>query len=146
MRRQRMRLGCLVRCVLMLSVIGGCGKTPEKLYPVEGTVAVAGTLLESGTIQFEMTQPGASGKVYTATSQIQADGSYQLQTFGKLGAAAGEHRVWISPNFAAMPDKLGTDNVRASAIPKKYMVPTTTDLTYEVVEGANEIDILVPEK
>ena len=125
----------------------GCGKTPEKLYPVVGTVTVDGKPLDGGTVQFEMLEQGeASGKVYTSSSEISEDGSYELSTFDKPGAPAGEHRVWVTPYFAAMPDKLGVNNQRRSPIPKKYMLPTTTDLTYTVSEGDNEIDVDVPVK
>ena len=130
-----------------LVVLVGCGKTPETLYPVRGTVFVGESPLDGGTIQFEMLEQGAaSGKVYTASAQIQSDGSYALSTFGEPGAPAGEHRVWVSPNFAAMPDKLGVDNLRRSTVPKKYMVPTTTDLKYTVQAGNNVIDVKVPAK
>ena len=124
----------------------GCSKTPEKLYPVNGTVSVAGKPMNGGTVQFEMIEKGTSGKVYTSSGTIDEEGRYQLITFGKSGAPAGEHRVWVSPNFARMPDRLGVNPRRMSPIPKKYMLPTTTDLTFTVADEENTIDIDVPVK
>ena len=124
----------------------GCAKTPEKLYPVKGTVSVAGNPINGGTVQFEMIEKGTSGKVYTSSGEIDEEGRYRLITFGESGAPAGEHRVWVSPNFARMPDRLGVNVQRMSPIPKKYMLPTTTDLSYTVAEEDNTIDIDVPVK
>lgn len=128
-------------------IVLGCGKTPEKLYPVQGTVTVGGQPLNGGTVQFEMLDKGsASGKVYTAAGEIGEDGHYELRTFDQPGAPAGEHRVWVTPYFAGMPDQLGVDNRRRSPVPRKYMMPTTTDLTFTVNEADNTIDVDVPDK
>jgi len=128
-------------CVLLV----GCGKTPEKLYPVSGVVTVGGEPLNGGSVQFEMKNKGeASGKVFTASGEIGEDGSYELLTFGKPGAPAGEHRVWVSPNLLHVPDKLGVSHEKLSRVPKKYRLPTTTDLTYTVEEDENEINVEVP--
>ena len=134
-----------VLTILFLGLSLGCGKTPEKLYPVQGTVTVRGKPLSGGTVQFEMKNKGeASGEVFTAAGEIGEDGTYQLSTFGKPGAPAGEHRVWVTPNLARQPDELGVSVERLSPVPKKYMLPTTTDLTYTVSEGDNQIDVEVP--
>ena len=129
---------------LAMIVLLGCGKTPEKLYPVQGTVTVGGKPLNGGSVQFEMIDVGVSGKVYTSSGEIGEDGRYELSTFGKLGAPAGEHRVWVTPNLLLMPDKLGVGVDRTSPIPKKYMLPTTTELSYTVTEEDNVIAIDVP--
>ena len=144
LKKRLTELGLLVP---LLVVSTACQKTPEKLYPVTGTVTVGGQPLSGGTVQFEMLDKGkASGEVFTAAGAIEADGSYELSTFGKRGAPAGDHRVWVSPNFAALPDKLGVGVERMSPVPKKYMLPTTTDLSYTVTEGENQIDVEVPKR
>ena len=136
---------CLRFAIALVATIAGCSKTPEKLYPVTGTVTVVGKPLSGGSIQFEMIEKGeASGKVYTSSGEIDENGKYELSTFGEPGAPAGEHRVWVSPNFAMMPDKLGIGVGRMSPVPKKYMVPTTTELMYTVTESDNTIDVEVP--
>ena len=109
-------------------------------------VSIGGKPLAGGTIQFEMIEIGSSGKVYTSSSEIGGNGDYELITFGRLGAPAGEHRVWVTPNFLMMPDKLGVGVERISPIPKKYMLPTTTDLSYVVTAEDNTIDVDVPVK
>ena len=50
----------------------------------------------------------------------------------------------MTPNLARQPDELGVSVERLSPVPKKYMLPTTTDLTYTVSEGDNQIDVEVP--
>jgi hypothetical protein len=139
-----MRLTTESTLLLAVLAAAGCGKTPEPIYPVEGIVRVGGRPLKDGTIQFEMIERGTSGKRYTSTSTIDPDGRYRLRTFERDGAPAGRHRVWVSPNFAAMPDEIGTSVFRLSPIPRKYMQPTTTDLEYEVKTGDNEIVVDVP--
>ena len=129
----------------VLCVLIGCSDTPERLYPVSGTVTIGGKPLNGGTVQFEMIEKGEkSGEVFTAAGEIDANGDYELTTFGEPGAPAGKHRVWVTPNLAAMPDKLGVGVERMSPIPKKYMMPTTTELEYTVEQGENSIDIEVP--
>lgn len=126
--------------------IVGCAKTPEKLYPVNGSVFVGGKPLTGGTVQFEMIEVGSSGKVYTSSGEIDKNGRYQLITFGKPGAPAGEHRVWVTPNPLLMPDKLGVGLDQTSPIPQKYMLPVRTDLSYTVSKRKNSIDVEVPAK
>ena len=131
--------------VLFSVLLLGCSETPEKLYPVSGVVTVRGEPLNGGTVQFEMKNKGeTSGEVFTAAGEIGEDGSYELLTFGEPGAPAGEHRVWVTPNLARAPDKLGVSFEKLSPVPKKYMLPTTTDLSYTVEEDANEIDVVLP--
>ena len=144
MNRSKWKTSLAMACTAVL--LAGCAKTPEKLYPVKGTVSVGGKTMNGGTVQFEMIEKGTSGKVYTSSGSIDENGHYELVTFGESGAPAGEHRVWVSPNFARMPDKLGVGVARMSPIPRKYMLPTETDLTYSVVEDDNTIDIDVPVK
>ena len=142
--RHRLEKYTFPAVIVLLFAVAGCTKTPERLFPVEGTVRVGDKLMNSGTIQFEMIEVGTSGKRYTSTSSIDQEGRYQLRTFGEKGAPAGRHRAWVVPNFAAMPDEIGIGVERLSPIPKKYMVPTTTDLEFEVQAAANQIDVVIP--
>jgi hypothetical protein len=137
----------MVACVVFPVLYScGCSKTPETLFPVSGTVSVGGKPLSGGTVKFEMSEKGVSGKVYTSTGSVDDAGHYDLKTFGEAGAPAGTHRVWVVPNFARMPDEIGLGAGRLSPIPEKYMKPTTTELTYEVKAEDNSIDIEVPAK
>lgn len=131
--------------VVALAITLGCSKTPEKLYPVIGTVTVGGQPLNGGTIQFEMMEKGeATGEIYTSAGELDENGNFELSTFGKPGAPAGEHRAWVTPNLLMMPDKLGVGIRRTSPIPKDYMMPTTTELKFTVTEGDNTIDVDIP--
>lgn len=131
--------------ILLPFFVAGCSKTPEPLHPVHGVVTVNGKELKGGTVQFEMLEKGTtSGKIYTAAGVIDSEGNYQLSTFGEMGAPAGEHRVWVSPNFAGITDKIGVGIEKTTPFPKKYMVPTTTDLKFTVAADDNTINIDVP--
>jgi hypothetical protein len=136
----------LAASILVLTAGFGCSRTPEPLYPVTGTVQVGGQRMTSGTVQFEMIEVGGSGKRYTSSSTIDSQGRFRLRTFDQDGAPAGRHRVWVVPNFAALPDKIGQGVDRISPVPRKYMLPTTTDLEYTVEEGENTIEVNVPGK
>lgn len=138
----------LWHAAVAILVAAGCtGGTPEQLYPVTGTVRLGQQVWDGGgTINFEMTDVGTSGKTYTSRGIIDRDGRFRLTTFGEDGAPAGKHRVWVTPNFSQMPDELGRSNVRLSPIPRKYMMPTLTDLEFEVEAGDNDLDIVVPTK
>lgn len=131
---------------LVIVAAGGCSAgTPEVLYPVAGTVRVGEQVLTGGgTIQFEMIDVGKSGKRYTSASTIDEQGRFRLITFGKEGAPAGTHRVWVIPDFARMPDKIGVNPVALSPIPRKYMMPTTTDIEVEVKPDENDLEIEIP--
>lgn len=131
--------------LLVLSAGGCSGGTPEDLYPVTGTVRVGEQLLTGGgTIYFEMMDVGNSGKRYTSTSVVDEQGRFRLITFGEDGAPACKHRVWVIPDFARMPDKIGVNPTALSPIPRKYMMPTTTDLEVEVKPEENDLKIVVP--
>lgn len=131
--------------LVLLVLAAGCARTPEKLFPVHGTVRVGGEPLRGGAIQFEMLERGKSGKVYTSSGTVDQQGRYRLRTFDRDGAPAGRHRVWVVPNFATLPDQLGLGVDRISPIPKAYMDPTRTDLEFEVKEQENRIDVDIPQ-
>jgi len=91
-----------------------------------------------------MLEKGKSGKIYTSAGYIDQAGRFKLRTFDRDGAPAGLHRAWVVPDFAAMDDKIGLGVDRMSPIPRKYMLPTTTDLTVEIKPQRNELQVEIP--
>ena len=133
--------------LLTLLLYAGCAKSPEDTFSVEGTVTVAGKLMDNGTVVFDMIDVGKSGKRYSARGNIDSQGHYRLTTFGfgkADGAPAGKHRVCVIPSFSALPDKIGVNVIELVTVPERYMKPSTTPLEYEVKAGENVIDIDIP--
>ncbi len=131
--------------LLALLICTGCAKSPEETFSVEGTVTVAGKLMDGGTVVFDMIDVGKSGKKYAARGNIDSQGHYRLTTFGKMdGAPAGKHRVCVIPNFSKLPDEAGVSVIKMVTVPRKYMKPNTSPLVYEVKAGENIIDIEIP--
>jgi len=89
--------GCLVACLSLLFVLGGCSGSHElETAHVRGTVTVDGKPLAGGGVVF------IPGRGRGATGTIGLDGTYTMSTYGNGdGAIVGRHRVAV---FA------GTDN------------------------------------
>jgi hypothetical protein len=134
---------------LMLSaclalVLGGCGSGEEHppTIPVKGKVTHKGQPVTTGTITF---QPG-SGQA--ATGQIQADGSYELSTYGeKDGAVEGHHKVMVvandgSPNM--IPGSTPGYKPGKDLVPKKYNNIDTSGLEATVSKDKPTIDFDLP--
>ncbi len=104
----------LALCVVMAA---GCRSKNATLNSVSGKVLYKGAPIPGGIIVFSPdTSRGESGRV--AVSKIESDGSYNLKTDDKPGAAAGWYRVSI-----------GSD---VSYLESKYREPTLSQLQCEV--------------
>lgn len=122
--------------VLLTTV--GCGT--EKFHPVSGQLVYPDgspvTELEGGTVIFEGAD--ASGKGYSASGAIGADGRFTLTTEKPGdGAVAGANRVMVQPQVLA-PDK----PPRRVILPK-YDSAETSGLTVEVKPGPNDVKLKV---
>lgn len=92
----------------------GCDSRPPT-YLVHGMVVFPdGKPLTSGTVEFEALN---QKKPITASSEIAADGTFQLGTFApKDGAIAGEHRVAVISDH-----EIGTREERPEEIPPERL-------------------------
>ncbi|HTK77536.1 MAG TPA: hypothetical protein VL371_19885 [Gemmataceae bacterium] len=128
---RRLRGGLLV-CLLL-----GCGAAGPKTAIVKGTVTYKGKPVPNGTVMFIP----ASGQ--HATGEIRPDGSYALSSFRPGdGAIPGKYKVVV----VAMQDMAGRlpedrNPLPPPIVPNKYSSIATTDLTAEVKEGENTIDL-----
>jgi hypothetical protein len=133
---------CLL-CWFVLVLFAGCGGSPEKVYPVQGTVNLDGTPMIAGTVLFEPFEPGESGLRHAGRSTIDSEGHYSLTTFEKGdGAMVGRHHVMVIP----MREWMGADRPSyvkeiPRDVPDKYTSPETTPLEFEVKPGENRYDI-----
>jgi hypothetical protein len=116
-------------CGMMLLCLTGCPTDAPKTGAVQGRVYFHNQPLHGGTIVFTPdAERGNDGPM--ATGEIQADGSYKLQTGKEPGAVVGWHRVTI----ASGPE--GTQ-----LLPRKYSDPKLSDQSREVKAGqANAFD------
>lgn len=134
--RPTIRSACQALVVgIMLGVPSGCEPGTESRALVRGRVSYKGVLVRTGTIVFTPdTLRGTSGPL--ARSEIQADGSYALQTEGKAGAIVGWHRVTVmavETNPVNSPS--GDVNMPRSLLPDKYRDPELSGLSCEIRSG-----------
>ena len=129
------RLG-LGQLLLLALVLTGCQQRPTTLNPVAGRVAYNGALLKGGLIVFTPdSSRGESGKI--ASAKINKDGAYTLLTGDMAGATAGWYRVTV----ASLQDNADPRSIPASALPDKYLDPTTSMLNCEVKPNrSNQLD------
>jgi hypothetical protein len=127
MPRFRLFTGSLVLGAYAL-VAGGCSRG-ETLYPVAGSVEVAGQPLTFGGVSFHPAADKGNTTRHQPTGRVDEQGHYQLSTGTSPGAPPGWYRVVVLANPALVP---------SMAPPKfatnlKYTREDTTDILLEVV-------------
>jgi hypothetical protein len=117
----------------------GCGSSGPEMARVRGKVTVKGRPLTKGTITFV----SPDEKRPNASSQIGADGSYDLQTTEPGdGAQLGDYKVIVSDVDTAqildyIPKKKMPEPKKTIA--PKYSSTDTTDLKATVRRGSNNV-------
>lgn len=118
----------------------GCGDGFPQRYPVSGTVRFAdGSPVKTGTIEL-----GGNGSRWTASGEIQRDGSFVLTTVNQGdGAVPGEYKVVVRQMVLAyLPAEGGHDHGKLVA--DRYRDYKTTDLSAKVEAGTNPpLEIIV---
>jgi hypothetical protein len=100
---------------------------------VSGKVTLDGKAMTLGTVMF-VPETGRAG-----SGVIGSDGSYRLTTYEPDdGALVGLHKISV-----AIPEGSETRSARAAvAIPRKYMSPESSGLTFDVKAGVeNQVDL-----
>ena len=109
----------------------GCGKDADKRFTVEGKVLFGDQPLKAGYITFypDPAQGNASKEV--PSGKIDAQGTYEIWTGTKKGAAPGRYKVAVTA-----ADQIDPKNPYFTKwlIPERYIDPKTSKLTVEVVE------------
>jgi hypothetical protein len=125
----------MVACVATL----GCdrGETLGKVY---GKVTFQGHPVTEGLLVFSNRVKGVH-----MTTELSADGSYELQTARGFGLPLGDYEIAVSarvanPPMPGMPTPPPGSNT-FSLIPKKYFRPETSGLRLTVVDGDNPFNI-----
>ncbi len=77
-------------CLVLISVVSGCGDAGPERFPVKGTVLLDGKPLDRATIIMIPKGPG-----FSVAAEIRA-GAFELPV--EFGPTAGEFHVRINPN------------------------------------------------
>jgi hypothetical protein len=125
----------IVTAGLVIALASGCGSGKDSFALVRGKVFYKGMPVHTGTIVFAPdVLRGAMGPL--ARAEIQADGSYTLQTQGVPGAIPGWHRVTVlSLEASRRSDPDGDFMPPRSVVPEKYRDPELSGLSCEVRGG-----------
>jgi len=118
---------------MFLAMVAGCGVNASSIEPPE-TVVVSGKAVQpngqpitGGRIRFTPVEGKAGAEAY---AEIQADGSFTLQSFGgRDGAMPGTYKVSLSGK--AM-----------TRIAQKYQGPETSTLIVEVTKDKKDLGII----
>jgi hypothetical protein len=116
--------------VVFALLLTGCGG--PTLHPVSGKITLDGKPVRAAAVMFK---PVGYGQ--TATAVTAADGTYQLATGGRPGAASGSYEVTITKQRAAGRTRAGetarTGNVTVEyLVPQRYSTPGTSQLHVSV--------------
>lgn len=138
----RVEIVCRISMAAGLALALGCGSRGSPLATVHGKVSYKGALVRSGTVVFTPDrQRGTSGPL--AQADIQADGTFALQTGGVPGAVPGWHRVTVVAVEAPPAPRPGDAfAVPRALLPERYCDPELSGLTCEVKgQKENRIDL-----
>ena len=141
-----------------LFIVGcGGGSDGPDTHPVTGLVTLDGEPVADATVTFSGGTPQT-----TSFGKSDADGRYTLKTASmQNGTVIGTHRVTVtkterpdaasdpannSPGFDETYDPAAASNNQPlpedkSLIPEKYAARATSELTAEIVEGENTVDL-----
>jgi len=104
------------------------------LVPFSGRITVEGEPLDRGSVHF-LPNGGRPGKhQYTSTGEIQPDGSFTVDTYGRPGIPVGECRIMVIASRNEIPRSPGPDFKPDWLVHEKYTKRTTTDLYVEVTD------------
>lgn len=111
-------------------------KAKGPTHPVTGTVTLDGSPLEYAVVGLH--KVGADGKVIAAGDGLtDADGRFVISGAGKFdGLGAGKYQVSVSCRPLDKARVRG-DNI----LPARYLKPATSELRFEVQEGANTLSL-----
>lgn len=134
----------IVGFLLLVSL--GCGSSELAVYPVSGTLKLAGDQSPAGCIvEFSSQATGTNGA--NARGDVAADGSFTVKTRinGKelAGAVTGPHKVVVIPPTASSTPGAP----KPPEFPTRYMEYAKSGLTVEVKPGeGNVVTLKLDEK
>lgn len=142
----RVLRSCWLAMTIAVVCCAGCGDDRLPLGKVSGTVTLDGAPLARGIVHF-IPQSGP------ASSGVVREGSYVLSTYDKGdGAMLGRHTIYLAPDIdeSYMQGYTQADYAAGkppptppaqTQIPPKYLTPSSSGLSVEVVAGSNVHDL-----
>jgi hypothetical protein len=124
MSAAKLTVGCLLFCMFLT----GCN---ENHATVSGRITLDGVPLRKGDVAFY--SPGSA----VATSAIDADGNYELQTGTAPGLQPGSYQVTVVANDIIEPTQPFGSLMPKLITPPRYSIGSTSGLTAEVKPGHN---------
>ena len=148
------RLGLVFAFIFILS---GCSGGNGTVGYVNGKVTVPDAKSPEGLlVRFAN---GATG--IGANAVVAEDGTYELKCKGSKGVPVGTYKISVTAYKRPLTDKEYSDsmsapsaeqkkvkdeqNAKKKLVPKKYRLPTTSGLSYEVVSGSQEHNLNLTE-
>ena len=128
LNRRLSRSGLLV--VLMFVLVIGCGKS-EPVGTVQGTVTFDGTPYTNAAVIFLSLTTGQGG-----TADIQSDGTFKITT----PLPVDTYRVYLAPKLGEATGEAQPVRIDQS-IPDKYWNEAATDISIDVAEGSNTVEV-----
>ena len=120
-RSSQLRIRCLLVAGLFVSAIVGCGSSLEST--VSGIISYAGKPVPNAIVTFQGKSGGPGA--YAMTNDT---GEYSLRTGSNYGVLVGTYRASLQPP-------------QGFELPAKYGSVRTSELEFEVKEGANVFDM-----
>jgi hypothetical protein len=134
-----MRTACLFAMLALMAV--GCGGASPPTFPVTGKVLFAdGSPVTHGIIEFAPRDGGEA-----ARSTIAADGSFDLKTGTRRGAAPGAYRIAVIQVASAedVAPRQHQAHAKQLRVPAQYRSPETSGLERTIEAGATK-DLVIP--
>jgi hypothetical protein len=131
--------------LLLIFLAAGCGpkKGPDLPKPMEASGKITlpdGEPLPGGRV--ELKPANAKGASVEAFADVDPDGSFKLMSYKPGdGAVPGSYKVTISPFDYRSKTGSPTKVAFANRIPAKYLEASSSDLTVEIKQGLNKLDL-----
>lgn len=128
----------LIALATLLLTLAGCKSGDLSMAPVSGTVRYQGQPLDHGQVVF---LPDGDTPGPQAVGEIQADGTFRMQTLDRAGAVIGKHVVLVHCRAKLTPEQERALQIGKPLIPEKYGRADSTPLRFEVQPGENRLPI-----
>ena len=124
--------------VLLATAPTGC-KNSKMFGTVSGKVTFQGEPVSEGLVLLTNTEQG----IYVS-AELRPDGSFDVVTAGGFGLVPGTYQVAVTPprvEFPSDPREAPPIIREHPNIPAKYHDATTSELTFNVKEGENQLKV-----
>jgi hypothetical protein len=143
LNKQVRRPSSAAALLVVLWIIGCADSAAVRCYPVQGQVLLGGQPVAEAMVVFHPKSPppatASEAHVPHPVAHTDAEGNFRLTTLQPGdGAPPGEYAITVELREARLiGDELTRDG--PNVLPPRYSRPETTDLSYTVIEGENQM-------